>query len=75
MSQYINMPVAKAAAQQEKTSKSHRDFLAGLRLFCAVAAVFVLVHELGATQPHDAGAGQAGQPHGHLVFREYVPQP
>jgi len=75
MSQYINTPVAKAIVQQEKTKEFHRHLPTRLRLFGTVAVVFVLLYAIGATLPHDAGAGQAGQPHGHIVFREYVPQP
>ena len=75
MSQYINTPVAKAIVQQEKTNKFHRHLPTRLRRFGAVAAVFVLLYGINATLPHDAGAGQAGQLHGHIVFREYMPQP
>jgi len=75
MSQYINMPVAKAAVQQEKISEFKRRLPTGLRVFGAVAAVLVLLYGIGGRLPHDAGAGQARQLHGHIVFREYVPQP
>ena len=75
MSRYINVLATKPAAQQEKIIDSERHLPTGLSLFGSVAAAFVLLYAIAAMLPHHAGAGQAGQLHGHLVFRGYVPQP